>query len=266
MKPYILITLPALLTISLAHANPNWIADPDTLCKVYNPNPLPNESITWQGDCKEGYAHGTGTLHFLKDGKINETFVGTYQNGRANGQGIAKFSNGDRYEGGWQDDKMHGTGVYTTARGSVYTGEWVNGSMHGKGVYRHANGSRYEGEWANDYYEGVGSYTDADGLTYTGEWVNGERHGWGVQQLADGLTFEGQFLHNRRHGLGRYIASKAYAKKAQQKVGYWQGDVYIWAGRFYEDNSLKQETLTKAQYEYALTQLGKDHKNKVKKK
>lgn len=246
MKFHILITLPTLLTTSLVHAN--WIADPDTLCKVHNPNPLPNETITWSGDCKDGYAHGTGTLQFFKNKQKTDTYVGTYQNGRASGQGVAKFSNGDNYDGNWQDDKMHGTGVYTTAKGGVYKGEWLNGNMHGKGSYQFFNGNHYDGDWQNN-----------------------NQHGYGIYRHKDGLVYEGEWKDNKINGLGKYTAPKGHPfipKNPQNQKGYWQGDDYVLMGIFYENaygQTLPQKILTKSEYQHALQQLGKVG-GKIKKK
>ena len=49
------------LPVCAAHAAESWIADSKG-CRVYNPNPLRGESITWDGPCAGGYAEGGGTL------------------------------------------------------------------------------------------------------------------------------------------------------------------------------------------------------------
>jgi len=36
-------------------------------CNVWNPSPIPNETVEWQGKCKDGYAHGLGTVQWFKD-------------------------------------------------------------------------------------------------------------------------------------------------------------------------------------------------------
>ena len=52
-----------LLTLSsLSHADETqWITDKRG-CKVANIAPQEGESITWSGECKNGVAHGEGTL------------------------------------------------------------------------------------------------------------------------------------------------------------------------------------------------------------
>jgi len=36
----------------------DWIKDQRTGCAVVNPNPMPNESVTWSSPCESGKAHG----------------------------------------------------------------------------------------------------------------------------------------------------------------------------------------------------------------
>lgn len=59
----LLLSLPAAMA-----AQPYWIADAKTGCKVWNSEPLPKESVTWSGDCLNGKAEGRGTLTWYRDG------------------------------------------------------------------------------------------------------------------------------------------------------------------------------------------------------
>ena len=59
-----------------AAAEGKFQADPVTGCKVWNPNPQPNETFTWSGTCKEGYLSGPGIFEWLVDGKVAERFEG----------------------------------------------------------------------------------------------------------------------------------------------------------------------------------------------
>lgn len=40
-------------------------------CRLNNPSPKPNETATWSGACRDGYADGHGTLAWFRDGKPN---------------------------------------------------------------------------------------------------------------------------------------------------------------------------------------------------
>ena len=47
--------------------------------------------------------------------------------GKLNGHGTMKYSNGNTYVGDWKDDKRHGRGKQTNANGTVFhDGVWVN--------------------------------------------------------------------------------------------------------------------------------------------
>lgn len=167
------------------------------------------------------------------------------------------------WSGDCVDGYAHGKGKiiwYENGKKSGdYTGDMVQGKAHGTGVATFFNGEKYEGDWKNSQMTGKGIYTDTNNRKYEGEFLNGLRHGWGVQVIDDGLIFEGEYRHNKRAGLGRYIATKGYVPKNRaNSVGYWQGDAYIWAGKFYDDEQDgKHETMNKAEYDHALSKLGK---------
>ena len=50
-------------------AAPGWITATNQKCKIWNPEPQSNESVTWSGPCKDGLASGKGILHWTEDGK-----------------------------------------------------------------------------------------------------------------------------------------------------------------------------------------------------
>tara|TARA_B100001250_G_C19791094_1_gene786529 strand:- start:187 stop:1140 length:954 start_codon:yes stop_codon:yes gene_type:complete len=53
-------------------------------------------------------------------------FVGEYQNGRRDGDGVMIFTNGHMYDGQW-DGWFHGEGVYTFKNGKKWSGLWHDG-------------------------------------------------------------------------------------------------------------------------------------------
>jgi hypothetical protein len=86
-------------------AAPGWITATNQRCKVWNPEPRPNESVTWSGPCKDGLASGKGVLHWTEDGKPDAEFDGEYANGKRNGFGVIIAPDGRRGEGEWADDE-----------------------------------------------------------------------------------------------------------------------------------------------------------------
>lgn len=161
------VTLALLLAGGPALAG-EWLVDSRNGCKIWNGWPEPGESIQWDGPCENGYASGSGTLLWFKDGKPNGSYVGERWGGKANGQGINTWLSKDRFEGAWKDDLPHGNGTYTWANGSGYQGQWREGKKHGRATYIWPNGDRFEGVYENDKPVS-GVYIKADGTRYVAD-------------------------------------------------------------------------------------------------
>jgi len=87
-------------------ATPDWITTTNKPCKVWNPEPQPNESVTWSGPCKDGFASGRGILRWTENGKPDVEFDGEYANGKRNGHGVLITPEGERIEGEWVNDRL----------------------------------------------------------------------------------------------------------------------------------------------------------------
>ena len=114
--------------------------DSQSGCKVWKPNLQPSESVTWSGNCADGYASGNGTARWSSGGKELLTYEGAFQAGVLQGKGVMTAAGGDRYEGNYKDGKRDGHGVYTTAAGHRYDGEFRENKKHGAGIATDANG------------------------------------------------------------------------------------------------------------------------------
>ena len=113
MKPRVLIAIAVMLIVPTQimaqrerTARPDWITATNQPCKIWNPQPEPNESVTWSGMCKDGLASGQGTLHWMVNGKPDVDFEGTYANGKRNGHGVIILPDGKRIEGQWVNDEL----------------------------------------------------------------------------------------------------------------------------------------------------------------
>ena len=96
-----------LLAVSLCCAVPAWaegevvwIADKNG-CKVANPFPQPEETITWSGKCKNGFAEGEGVLEWFVKGNSADRYEGMLKQGWAEGKGTLTRAEGSRYNGQW---------------------------------------------------------------------------------------------------------------------------------------------------------------------
>jgi len=150
-----------------------WIAGARTGCRVWNPRPLPNETITWTGLCVGGLAQGRGVVQWFKDGKPGGRNEGEYRDGKANGRGVHSSPDGSRYEGEYRDGKRAGRGMYSAADGSSYEGEFRDGKESGRGVITWPSGKRYEGQLNDNKANGHGKYVSDNGTVYEGTWSNG---------------------------------------------------------------------------------------------
>jgi hypothetical protein len=130
-----------------------WISDQHG-CKVANPAPRPGESITWSGECKNGFANGQGVLQWYLDGQADDRYEGNLDLGWASGQGVMARPDGSKYAGEWKDSAQHGNGRFEAPDGSWYEGEWKNGKPHGQGQYRRPDGKIFIGVWVDGVYEG----------------------------------------------------------------------------------------------------------------
>ena len=87
-------------------AAPTWITASNQPCKIWNPEPQPNESVTWSGSCTDGLASGKGVLKWTEDGKSDVEFDGEYAKGKRNGPGVMITPDGKRVTGEWINDDL----------------------------------------------------------------------------------------------------------------------------------------------------------------
>ena len=123
-------------------------------CKVANPSPKANETVSWNGGCVDGYADGKGLLQWYVDGVPSSRYEGTLHGGLLAGHGKLTMSNGASYEGDWLAGRQNGKGVQAMPDGSRYDGEWKNGQPDGHGVMRNAAGETITGKWKEGEFVG----------------------------------------------------------------------------------------------------------------
>lgn len=118
------------------------------------------------------------------------TFIGDFSfaqaGGRASGQGVVEWRNGDRFEGRLENGLRQGKGRFTSqANGFRYEGEMKDDEFHGQGTYTSENGTRYEGNWKNGVKDGQGKLTFPDGDFWEGLFSNDERTDQGKMTFVD---------------------------------------------------------------------------------
>jgi hypothetical protein len=131
----------------------NYISDSKG-CKIANPSPKPNETVTWSGECKDGFAEGTGVMQWFEDKQPGARYEGALAHGALSGEGKLTLPDGSTYEGGWLDGRQNGQGILKASDGGSYKGGWKNGRPDGRGVMHAATGETVEGTWKDGTYQG----------------------------------------------------------------------------------------------------------------
>jgi len=220
-----------------------WIKTRDG-CKVYNPNPKKDETISWTGACVSGYADGEGTLVWYKNDRPNQTYTGTMKKGSPHGHGKYDYGSGSVYEGDYILGREDGIGkvIYSNRQGVYYTyeGAFRNGDFEGIGTeiyYKKAGdtSSMYKGGFLKNERHGHGTVKEfnwrgfavtegsfekgklqddtaeirdyREGLLlayYKGGYRDYGRNGYGEEVM--GLNkYEGQWQNDKKHGVGKLI-------------------------------------------------------------
>lgn len=106
-------------------------------CKVHNPFPRQNETVTWSGKCEQGYAYGEGIANWYEYDERYAKETGFMMKGKLEGYVVTEFLKGDQFLEGYQGDIVEGNrqgyGTYTYSDGSIYAGQFKNNKQTGYG-------------------------------------------------------------------------------------------------------------------------------------
>jgi len=163
------------LPVASAQEDSHWLVDTKTQCAVYDANAHAGDAVRWSGACRNGYAEGDGTAAFTAQGKVFESFTGTFAHGVAqDGHVSVAWGDGWTYDGDSVHGMFNGAGTLVNDKRDHFEGNWVDGQMSGHGTVIRANGERYDGQWKNDLPNGSGILRRADGSTAEGTFVDGQ--------------------------------------------------------------------------------------------
>lgn len=162
------------------------------------------------GDCQFGYG-----LELLPD---NEEYIGHFENGKFDGQGVYRYQNGQYYVGTWKLGKYHGEGRLYNTRGEVIRmGIWEKGEL--KTALKNESQCIY-----GNCEDGYGIYLYANGVKLTGAFKAGKIRQRAVVFYPNGAKYIGGWKGNKISGDGTL-----YYPDGTVKSGVW------------EDTKLKQE-------------------------
>ncbi|MEL6561222.1 MAG: hypothetical protein AAFQ94_23725 [Bacteroidota bacterium] len=271
--PFLLITLIASQVngSTLIQGDSVWI-ETSSGCKVYNPFPAKNESVTWSGGCSGGFASGEGELIWSQKGTAAQKYTGSMKRGMPSGYGIYDLMNGTIKEGNYQNGKQNGLGKYYSIGSNdkidhYVEGNFVDGELLGIGIeiYFDEQGDSsiyYKGSFVDENWEGQGTlkyFYEYSFTIYKGTFKNDAPAGMGEQfeyfsgkevnykkgifpfdkmngkgEVRVGLNrYLGEFKKGKREGQGKLINNKVLVYE-----GEWRNDKIDGIGkRYFPDGS-----------------------------
>lgn len=168
---------------SSTSSTPNYTTN-DNATKTEDPNSTNDTRLQTYKKMVDDQATNTNyvTNTVFYEGTANEcTYTGGVKNNLMDGEGEAKYSNGNVYAGSFSNGFMNGHGTYL----------WNDGGPN--------TGDRYVGGWAMNKMQGEGTYYWHSGLKYVGNWGNGSQNGFGIQYNTDGSVFySGEWLNGKQ--------------------------------------------------------------------
>ena len=162
-------------------------------CYVWNPNPQPDETVTWTGNCDGGLAQGAGTLTWVSDGN-RQANTGRLHDGRFDGHVVVRSANGNVGEGAVVAGQQTGHWVWRYPDGEVHEGPLVAGQRNGHWVIRRADGQVEEGPYVDGDKIGHWVVRGPDGNEAEGPLVGGKRHGNWIFRSRSGRVTEQTYV------------------------------------------------------------------------
>ena len=132
----IVLLFTALLTVLLTPVSyaDSYNVSTNNNCKIHNQFPVSGETVSYDGECKEGYANGVGKVTWFVNNKIHQISSGNYVKGKLEGECSIQVANSKHSFNGTCKDDMPINGTYIYEDGSVYTGEFEYGRPKNKPI------------------------------------------------------------------------------------------------------------------------------------
>ena len=97
-------------------------------CYLWNEAPQDNVTVTWNGECSNGFAQGRGEETWYQNGAHSQTNVGSYRAGQSDGFWVIRTSDGSRWEGPYVNGERHGVWTaYDQSGNRLGTSRYENG-------------------------------------------------------------------------------------------------------------------------------------------
>jgi hypothetical protein len=103
-----------------------WLLDTEAGCRMWDWHPEPADKATWSGACHAGLPDGQGEARWVEHGQPIDRFIGTYRQGKREGEGHYVWNETARFDGIYANDVPQGQGVLKL-EGDIFAGEWKGG-------------------------------------------------------------------------------------------------------------------------------------------
>lgn len=139
------------LALWVAPATPGrageWIAAVDSGCRLWHPAPEQGQKVRWSGRCEKGVAQGDGVAEWFVHPGVAERCECRFVDGKAEGQGAFRWSDGMFYAGDFKAGVFEGRGYIRYPDNEVYEGEFRNGLPNGWGTQLLPDNTRIMGKF-----------------------------------------------------------------------------------------------------------------------
>jgi hypothetical protein len=109
-----------------------WLFEPGVGCRMWDWHPEPEDSVVWRGGCRAGLPDGKGEAQWFEHGRPIDRFIGTYVNGKREGEGHYQWNDTVRFNGLYANDLPQGYGV-VEIEGETVAGDWNKGCLKAAG-------------------------------------------------------------------------------------------------------------------------------------
>jgi hypothetical protein len=210
-------------TAAFGEEAPSYLGSPDCKVELVPPEAVVS-SVSWQGQCRDGYAEGKGVLAWRAGEKSQKyRLEATLARGVIQGEATLSEAHGAAYIGSFKNGVPNGMGTFRYPNGMQYQGAVRNGTMDGEGKAFLPNGDRYQGQWKDGKPDGSGHMEYMLGGEYEGEWKLGKRHGQGTLTYAgSGRRYTGWFVDDRIEGSPPLaVVTETYSLKSDAPSAPW---------------------------------------------
>ena len=141
-----------------------------------------NGSVKYEGNFKNGYIDGSGSLT-LDDGRtysgnwVGEMYLKIKMNNGKNA--VLNGYSGTIIEGEFKDSEIESGNIIspiisTDDYGNKYVGTMTNGLLNGEVIITFTDGSKYVGQVKNDKMHGIGTFKYPNGKILKGKFIQGK--------------------------------------------------------------------------------------------